>query len=541
MTSINACIDDSLRLSISRKARQISSSMGALTCSSRKRGDDFFNSNYKTPLSVSSNVDHISKKPRLSPSMNQIQDHPFSRKSIAARIFKYPSNITPIKREIHAPCRRLRRGSNLKSDKMGNFLTQQYDRAKRSAFETLRYVKKDKEVINIDDDEICEEGVSEDSSVKELGTGVDAKTGLASGSGSQWKESNGVVEIMDNPDAVKDMDRNFQVLSSSVVTVSDGVKLKVENAEKMLDTLSLSSKFDSASTSSSVPPYKKLLGSAEKRNDHLKRLQFHIEYTEKRRETQHLLRPQKKEEYVKEDVITEPFMLLDEEEEAEVSRALSNSSRRKVLAKHENSNIDITGEILQCLRPGAWLNDEVINVYLELLKERERREPKKFLKCHFFNTFFYKKLISNKGDYNYQSVKRWTSQRKLGYCLFECDKIFVPIHKQVHWCLAVINKKDEKFQYLDSLGGTDQQVLEVLARYFIDEVKDKNGKYIDINSWKLEFVEDLPEQENGFDCGMFMLKYADFYSRDIGLCFSQEHMPYFRSRTVKEILRLKAE
>lgn len=309
MTSINACIDDSLRLSISRKARQISSSMGALTCSSRKRGDDFFNSNYKTPLSVSSNVDHISKKPRLSPSMNQIQDHPFSRKSIAARIFKYPSNITPIKREIHAPCRRLRRGSNLKSDKMGNFLTQQYDRAKRSAFETLRYVKKDKEVINIDDDEICEEGVSEDSSVKELGTGVDAKTGLASGSGSQWKESNGVVEIMDNPDAVKDMDRNFQVLSSSVVTVSDGVKLKVENAEKMLDTLSLSSKFDSASTSSSVPPYKKLLGSAEKRNDHLKRLQFHIEYTEKRRETQHLLRPQKKEEYVKEVIILlEPLL-----------------------------------------------------------------------------------------------------------------------------------------------------------------------------------------------------------------------------------------
>ena len=24
-----------------------------------------------------------------------------------------------------------------------------------------------------------------------------------------------------------------------------------------------------------------------------------------------------------------------------------------------------------------------------------------------------------------------------------------------------------------------------------------------------------------FDCGMFMIKYADFYSRDIGLCFNQ--------------------
>ena len=34
---------------------------------------------------------------------------------------------------------------------------------------------------------------------------------------------------------------------------------------------------------------------------------------------------------------------------------------------------------------------QVINVYLELLKEREKRDPKKFLRCHFFNTFFYKK------------------------------------------------------------------------------------------------------------------------------------------------------
>ncbi|KAK4380035.1 hypothetical protein RND71_001897 [Anisodus tanguticus] len=481
---------------------KISTSMGALTCSRKP--------------SVSSNVDHISRKPRLSTSMYQIQEHPFPRKSIATRVSKYPSYITPIKREIHAPCRPSRFRN------VGNFLAKQYDAAKRSALEALRFVKKDKEVINIvdDDEEIVEKGVFGDSTVEELGNGVAEKTGLDNGPGQRGKESNGVVEILDN---------------SSVVTVSNDVNLK--NEENMLDSLSLSSKFDD----SSVPMYKKLLGSAEKRDDNLKRIQFQIEYTEKLRETHQLLRPQKKEEHVKEHVITEPFVPLAEGEEAEVSHALSNANRTKVLVTHENSKIDITGEILQCLRPGAWLNDEVINVYLELLKEREEKEPKKFLKCHFFNTFFYKKLISGKGGYNYQPVKRWTSQRKLGYCLFECDKIFVPIHKQVHWCLAVINKKDEKFQYLDSLGGRDNQVLRVLARYFTDEVKDKTGKDIDVSSWKLEFVEDIPVQQNGFDCGMFMLKYADFYSRDIGLCFNQEHMPYFRSRTAKEILWLKAE
>lgn len=36
------------------------------------------------------------------------------------------------------------------------------------------------------------------------------------------------------------------------------------------------------------------------------------------------------------------------------------------------------------------------------------------------------------------------------------------------------------------------------ARYFVDEVKDKSGEDIDVSSWEKEFVEDLPEQENGF-------------------------------------------
>lgn len=41
-------------------------------------------------------------------------------------------------------------------------------------------------------------------------------------------------------------------------------------------------------------------------------------------------------------------------------------------------------------------------------------------------------------------------------------------------------------------------IVEIQARYFVDEVKDKSGKDIDISSWKQEFVDDLPEQQNGY-------------------------------------------
>uniref|UniRef100_A0A0E0D215 Ubiquitin-like protease family profile domain-containing protein n=1 Tax=Oryza meridionalis TaxID=40149 RepID=A0A0E0D215_9ORYZ len=109
-------------------------------------------------------------------------------------------------------------------------------------------------------------------------------------------------------------------------------------------------------------------------------------------------------------------------------------------------------------------------------------------------------LACGKTGYDYQSVRRWTTLNRLGYGLVECEKIFVPIHRNVHWCLAIINMKDRTFQYLDSFGGMDHAV--------------------DTSSW-LKISDSCPLQQNGWDCGMFMLKFIDFHSRGIGLCFTQ--------------------
>ncbi|KAG8052289.1 hypothetical protein GUJ93_ZPchr0001g32275 [Zizania palustris] len=287
-----------------------------------------------------------------------------------------------------------------------------------------------------------------------------------------------------------------------------------------------------------VPLYKELYEASRLHDARLRTLDFEVRLAEKSYlglERLAEVLPQ----LTPKEVVPEPFVPLTDEDEDVVDHALGGRNRRERLAAHESSNIVITREILQCLKERDWLNDDVINLYLELLKERELREPSKFLKCHFFNTFFYKKLIA--GGYDYKAVRRWTTKRKLQYSLIECDKIFVPIHKEVHWCLAVINIRDRKFQYLDSLGGMDIKALSILARYLVDEVKDKSGQQIDAFSWKQEGVENLPLQENGWDCGMFMLKYIDFYSRDMDLIFGQKHMRYFRRRTAKEVLNLRAE
>ncbi|KAL6526513.1 hypothetical protein OROGR_015603 [Orobanche gracilis] len=463
--------------------------MGALNSNIRNRDGDYSKSLASVSPPFDQSYGQISKRRKL------------SDLSILSRISLYPDSKPRFFREVQAPVRRLRFGSKSRTkrseggasffgrlaEEMGNCLGIRFPYSN-----CLEFLGKGKEkvVIEIDDDGDKEKlgDVSDDSSFEEIGN-IDF-------SRSNRKKGYRGVSLQEHRLEIVDKDLRF--LDSSVFTdVSNNVN------------------------AFGVPAHENLYHLAKRRDDKLSTINLEIEYNKKRLQRLRLFQSPEKYEQVKKIAVDECFVCLTQEEHALVACALSNSNRRRVLVSHENSNIDITGEKMQCLRPGSWLNDDVINLYLALLKEREQRDPQNFLKCHFFNTFFYKKLISGVDGYNFQAVRRWTTGRKLGYNLVDCDKIFVPIHKVAHWCLAIINKKDKKFQYLDSLGGVDNRVMSVLARYYVDEVKDKTGKDIDVSSWVEEFVTNLPHQENGFDCGMFMIKYIDFYSKDIGLCFYQ--------------------
>ncbi|GAB4851292.1 hypothetical protein Ancab_030588 [Ancistrocladus abbreviatus] len=534
--------------------------MGALS-NNRKRADEYFSLSSSLVAINSPKYSHqidlqISKRARTSHVQQTSDVKVSSSKSTALRVYRYPEAKPQFRREVHAPCRVRKfgflsssssrefkgRSSGLREKEetniMGNIvsntsdiLASKYEQSKKGAFSALSYSSKAEGVIVVEAGK-KEHVISEDSSIEEIENLEDGREGGSVISDHRLQETDVLGAGLQKSER-KDVENGVIPASSSVV--SDVTE--VEHAGKMLVSLSL---HDEVSVDN-MPAYKSLLESPGIKNRRLSELEFQIKLHNEKLALLALQRVKKPEVKLDEDVLREAFALLTEEEEEEVARAFSYSFRRRVLVTHEDSNIQITGQVLQCLMPCAWLNDEVINLFLVLLKERERRDPKRFLKCHFFNTFFYKKLIGGKNGYDYKSVRRWTTQKKLGYGLLECDKIFVPIHKEIHWCLAVINKKDEKFQYLDSLGGRDTKVMNVLARYYVDEVKDKSAQDIDVSSWEHEYVEDLPVQENGFDCGVFMIKYADFYSRGLGLQFSQDNMPYFRLRTAKEILRLRAD
>ncbi|XP_044886267.1 sentrin-specific protease 2 isoform X3 [Mauremys mutica] len=223
---------------------------------------------------------------------------------------------------------------------------------------------------------------------------------------------------------------------------------------------------------------------------------------------------------------TERLPELTEDMERKITNALGHGQEDEILSSA--FKLKVTRGDIQTLRNHHWLNDEVINFYMNLLVERNKQQG--FPVLHAFSTFFYPKLISG----GYQAVKRWTK----GVDLFKQDLIFVPIHLRVHWGLVVIDVRRKTIKYFDSMGQRGHSICEILLRYLQEESKTKRNLDIEPSEWTLYSMKshEIPQQLNGSDCGMFTCKYADYISRDKPITFTQHHMPHFRKKMVWEIL-----
>ncbi|KAK3611497.1 hypothetical protein CHS0354_039112 [Potamilus streckersoni] len=225
-----------------------------------------------------------------------------------------------------------------------------------------------------------------------------------------------------------------------------------------------------------------------------------------------------------EDKQMEEFPELTPEMEKKINYALMRQPAGEVLV--EAFRLQLTRNDFATLSGLSWLNDEIINFYMNMLIDRG--ELDNYPKVYAFNTFFYPKIMSA----GYSAVRRWTKSVDI----FSKDFLVIPVHLGMHWCLCVVDFKKKSIFYYDSMGGNNYQCLEAIKKYLCDEMMDKKKQKFDLSGWKTEIVKDIPHQMNGSDCGMFACKYAEYITRRAPITFTQEHMPYFRRRMVYEIL-----
>lgn len=184
-----------------------------------------------------------------------------------------------------------------------------------------------------------------------------------------------------------------------------------------------------------------------------------------------------------------------------------------------------------------WLNDEIINGYLELLETRSRSEAWREnggATIAAFNSYLYYSVVGgeNGRGYEYSKVQSWRKDLDV----LDFDYILVPIHSPGHWSLCVVYVRRLVVQHIDSLHFGNREPAKLIARWFSDRLKAQPDKIVTETEVRVFHSSDVPLQTNSFDCGVFVCTNADFICRDLPLDFTSEHMPYFRARIAHQLL-----
>lgn len=175
-----------------------------------------------------------------------------------------------------------------------------------------------------------------------------------------------------------------------------------------------------------------------------------------------------------------------------------------------------------------WLNDKIINMYLELLRCR----PNGTMKVHIIDALFWENFYVT----NYDLAKNLIRNVDL----MAYDMVLVPIHHGNHWCLGIIWPNRRQIKFYNS-SHMDESSNESILKRLMNFVKLRCEHYLgitnfDTTNWTNQSVVDIPQQTNSYDCGVFVCVYAEHATRQkFDFQFSQKHMHYFRSKILFEI------
>eukprot|EP00258_Populus_trichocarpa_P040430 XP_024456449.1 probable ubiquitin-like-specific protease 2B isoform X7 [Populus trichocarpa] len=213
-----------------------------------------------------------------------------------------------------------------------------------------------------------------------------------------------------------------------------------------------------------------------------------------------------------------------------------------IYPKEDSDAVSISKRDVDLLQPETFINDTIIDFYIKYLKNQIPSEEKQ--RYHFFNSFFFRKLADldkdpsnvKDGKAAFLRVHKWT--RKVD--LFGKDYIFIPVNFNLHWSLLVIchpgeiaGVKDEDTEisvkvpcilHMDPIKGTHAGLKNLVQSYLWEEWKERQkGSSEDMSSkfLNLRFVPlELPQQENSFDCGLFLLHYLELFLVEAPVNFS---------------------
>ncbi|XP_062224544.1 ubiquitin-like-specific protease ESD4 [Phragmites australis] len=211
---------------------------------------------------------------------------------------------------------------------------------------------------------------------------------------------------------------------------------------------------------------------------------------------------------------------------------------------------------LECLfQPSAFLNNEVINAYICLLRTQEHLQRRSGGTV-YLETTYVSTLLKRDGDNDikmedlyatYDTIENSTIERRVERYL-DYDMVFIPINIEgIHWYLVVIDARKCEIQVLDSMGlvydREDLSTLKGLQRQIdlvsqLKELKNHKWQNLQVASWPVRQIQfEKMMQTDGCSCGLFMLNYMEYWTGDVlSDNVTQDDMIQFRTKLAAILL-----
>ena len=206
-------------------------------------------------------------------------------------------------------------------------------------------------------------------------------------------------------------------------------------------------------------------------------------------------------------------------------------SQDEEVVKHDHILENLSYRNLRTLKPATWLNDEVINAFLRLV---DAELESSYERRRVVNTFFFDEVVKKQAPRN--KVMRMLAKKKID--VKKIDELILPINiKNSHWTFVVLDLMRSKIFYCDSLQGSSIGFARELVDFGNMLLEERNQTFNPFTVVKR--YPHFPQQKNGYDCGIFMLRGIECLARGSSPSFSQPDAEYLRHLICFELVKGK--
>jgi sentrin-specific protease 8 len=168
-------------------------------------------------------------------------------------------------------------------------------------------------------------------------------------------------------------------------------------------------------------------------------------------------------------------------------------------------------EDLLTIAPRAWVNDAIISFHMEYCNELA--SPQR-LQCLLPSTV---QWLMADTQHDTESLKNVPlDQARFFFCPINDSQQWLSLSdKGQHWSLLICDRSEMSFLHLDSLKGKNNAVAERFARVLCDILQQRKNEE---SSIILEVPVDGPQQNNGYDCGIWLMLCTELLSQHLNRC-----------------------